>query len=64
MEDRLYLRASEWTDLAAVNALRNEKIAYQCAGGNKYYILEGVCSVAKGHRLVAHACLSGDWLRR
>jgi hypothetical protein len=65
LEDRLHLRASEWADLAALDALRNEKIAYQSAGGNKYYILEGVCShahwcfmyrdrgacsVAKGHQ--------------
>jgi len=38
MDNRLYLRAFEYSDLDVLNKLRNDEEAYQFTGGNKYYI--------------------------
>jgi len=38
MENNLYLRAFEYSDLSLLNAIRNDDILYQTTGGNKYYI--------------------------
>lgn len=38
MENNIYLRAFEYSDLSLLNSIRNDDILYQTTVGNKYYI--------------------------
>lgn len=38
MENKIYFRAFEHSDLSFINTLRNEDILYQSTTGNKYYV--------------------------
>lgn len=38
MENNIYLRAFEYSDLHFINSIRNDEILFQTTTGNKYYI--------------------------
>jgi [ribosomal protein S5]-alanine N-acetyltransferase len=38
MENKIYLRAFEYSDLSFLNSIRNDDILFQTTTGNKYYV--------------------------